>query len=106
GVAEREQDRLVLGTSPLKRLLAPGVPVHRVVGVLKEVGARLSGETVHLQHASSDRVAKPTDTPAKPACPPDGIASDASGPGLFWSAAQAPPWACRRGEGLVLWCGQ
>ena len=38
-VADREQDRAVLGPRPLQRLLAPGVPVHRVVRVLEQVGA-------------------------------------------------------------------
>ena len=45
-VADREQDRLVLGPGPGERLLAPGVPVDRVVGVLAEVGAGLVGEAV------------------------------------------------------------
>jgi hypothetical protein len=44
-VADREQDRLVLGARPGERLLAPGVPVDRVVGVLPEVGAGLVGES-------------------------------------------------------------
>ena len=37
-VADGEQDRLLLGPGPAERLLAPLVPVHRVVGVLEEVG--------------------------------------------------------------------
>ena len=41
GVADREQDRPVLPPRPLQRLLAPRVPVHRVVGVLQQVGAGL-----------------------------------------------------------------
>jgi hypothetical protein len=47
GVADREQDRLVLGSGALQRLLAPRVPVHRVVGVLQQVRTGLSSETVH-----------------------------------------------------------
>jgi hypothetical protein len=31
---------------PAQRLLAPGIPVHRVVRVLEQVGARLPGEPV------------------------------------------------------------
>jgi hypothetical protein len=38
-VADAEKDRLVLGPSLLQRLLAPGVPVHRIVGVLEQVWA-------------------------------------------------------------------
>ena len=41
-VADREQDRLVLGPGPLQGLGAPRVPVDRVVGVLEEVGAGLA----------------------------------------------------------------
>ena len=65
GVADREQDRLVLCARPVERLLAPGVPVDRVVGVLKQVRTGLSGETVHLRHASSGRAAN--DGPQHPA---------------------------------------
>ena len=46
GVADREEDRLVLGAGAGNRLLAPGVPVDRVVGVLAEVGARFLREAV------------------------------------------------------------
>ena len=46
GVADAEQDRLVLRARPRQRLLAPGMPVHRVVGVLQEVGAGAVGESV------------------------------------------------------------
>ena len=37
-VADREQDGLVLGAGPGERLVAPRVPVDRVVGVLAQVG--------------------------------------------------------------------
>jgi hypothetical protein len=47
GVADGEEDRLVLGASPLERLLAPRVPVHWVVSVLEQVGTGLTGEPVH-----------------------------------------------------------
>ncbi len=47
-VADAEQDRLVLGLCALDRLLAPRVPVDRVVLVLKEVRARLVGESVRV----------------------------------------------------------
>ena len=38
GVADREEHRLVLGPGLREGLLAPRVPVDRVVGVLEEVG--------------------------------------------------------------------
>ena len=46
-VADRQQDRLVLGRGPGQRLLAPRVPVDRVVGVLAQVRAGLVREAVH-----------------------------------------------------------
>ena len=49
GVTDREQDRLVPGTGPLERLLAPRVPVHGVLGVLEQVRARLVREAIHGQ---------------------------------------------------------
>src|SRR5204863_179235 len=47
GAADREQDRLVLAARALERLLAPWVPLDRVVGVLEKIGAGLACETVH-----------------------------------------------------------
>ena len=47
GVADREQDRPVLVPRAGERLLAPGVPVDRVLGVLEEVRARLVRQPVH-----------------------------------------------------------
>ena len=46
GVAHRQQDRLPLAGRPLQCLLPPRIPVDRVVGVLKEIGARLGREPV------------------------------------------------------------
>ena len=46
GVADREEDRPVLGLRPGERLRSPRVPVDRVVGVLEEVRAGLAGESV------------------------------------------------------------
>ena len=46
GVADGQQDGLVLGARSLERLGAPGIPVHGVVRVLQEVGTRLAGETI------------------------------------------------------------
>ena len=48
GVADREEDRLLLAPRLLERLLAPGIPVHRVVGVLEQVGALLADQPVGL----------------------------------------------------------
>ena len=48
GVADRQQQRLVLGAGPGERLLAPRIPVDRVVGVLEQVRAGLVGEAVVL----------------------------------------------------------
>ena len=53
-VADREQDRLVLGAGARERLLAPRVPVHRVVGVLEEVGAGFLREAVHRDEIIAD----------------------------------------------------
>jgi hypothetical protein len=46
GVADGEEDRLVLVARAREGLVAPGVPVHRVVGVLEQVGARLGCQAV------------------------------------------------------------
>ena len=45
-VADAQQDRLVFGAGALQRLRAPGIPVDRVVGVLKEVGTGFLCEPV------------------------------------------------------------
>ncbi len=46
-VADREQDRPLLAAGALERLVAPGVPLDRVLGVLEQVRAGLAGEPVH-----------------------------------------------------------
>jgi hypothetical protein len=46
GVADREQDRLALAPRALERLVAPRVPVDRVVGVLEQVRAGLAHQPV------------------------------------------------------------
>jgi len=48
GVAHGEEDGLVLLCCGLEGLLAPGVPVHEVKSVLKEIGALLGEETVRF----------------------------------------------------------
>src|SRR4029078_13651637 len=47
-IADRQEDRLGLAARLLERLVAPRVPVHRVVRVLQKIGAALAGETVHM----------------------------------------------------------
>src|SRR4029079_18698939 len=47
-VADGEEDRLVLLLGLGKGLRTPGVPVHRVVGMLQEVGTLLLGESVRV----------------------------------------------------------
>ena len=46
GVADGEEDRPVLRSRPLERFRSPRMPVHRIVGVLQEIGAGLGGETI------------------------------------------------------------
>ena len=45
-VSDRQEDRLAFGDGLLDRLVAPGVPVDGVVGVLEQVGTRLAREAV------------------------------------------------------------
>ena len=58
-VADREQDRLVLGAGLREGLLAPRVPVDRVVGVLEEVRAGLVGEAVRHRREVTARSSLP-----------------------------------------------
>ena len=55
-VADGEKDRLVLAARARERLVAPGIPVHGVPGVLLQVRTRLGGETIG-QTAHTQRVA-------------------------------------------------
>ena len=57
GVADREQHRPVLGAGARERLLAPGVPVDRVLRVLEEVRAGLLREAVHTRTAPRPQLA-------------------------------------------------
>jgi hypothetical protein len=50
GVADGQEDGTVLASRPREGLLSPGVPVDRVVGVLKQVWARLAREPVRRRH--------------------------------------------------------
>src|SRR5579872_6047636 len=46
GVANGEENWLVLASGFFKRFLTPGKPVHRIVGVLQQIGALLVGEAI------------------------------------------------------------
>src|SRR5688572_19793075 len=46
GVADREKNGLVFSTGLLERLVAPRVPIHGIVFVLKEVGTVFGRETI------------------------------------------------------------
>ena len=54
-VADGEKDRPVLVARPLERILAPRVPVDRVVLVLEEVRAALPAETIHAAESIAER---------------------------------------------------
>jgi hypothetical protein len=47
GIADRQQDRLVLAARAFERLAAPRIPVHGIVRVLAQIGARLMFELIH-----------------------------------------------------------
>ena len=56
-VTDRQEDRLVLAArARFERLVAPGIPVHGVPGVLLQVRAGLTGQTI-AQIAHTQRVA-------------------------------------------------
>ena len=54
-VPDREQDRPVLVARAGQRLLAPGVPVDRIAGVLLEIRRRLLGQAVHTRSVGARR---------------------------------------------------
>ena len=62
-VADRQEDRLVLAPRPRERLVAPRIPVHRVVRVLQQVGALLGRQAIG--HVSSIAVANGGSAAAK-----------------------------------------
>src|SRR6185312_5371031 len=108
GVADREQDRPVGAPGLGQRLLAPRPPMHRVVGVLQQVGAGLGAEAVHA--GSSPRLpsllinrtrewrssfnalkaASSVQTRASPAMPaqPDGPDAIAASPSSGWPSSR------------------
>ena len=46
-VADAQQDRLIFAARPLERFVRPGIPVHRVIGVLPQIRAGLIREMIH-----------------------------------------------------------
>jgi hypothetical protein len=46
GIADRDQNRLVSGARRGKRFFSPGIPVHRILGMLQKVGAGRKDEAV------------------------------------------------------------
>jgi hypothetical protein len=46
GIANTEEHRFVFILCLLKGFIAPGIPVHRIMGMLQEVRGFLSGQTV------------------------------------------------------------
>ena len=55
GVPHRQQHGLVPAAGLVEGFGSPGVPVHRVVGVLAEVRAALGGKTVHAPSIGAGR---------------------------------------------------
>jgi hypothetical protein len=54
-IADREQDRLVLGARPIERFRSPGIPVDRVPRVLLQVGRCLARQPVrHVTYYAAD----------------------------------------------------
>ena len=96
-VADRQEDRLVLGRARRERLLAPRVPVDRVVGVLAQVRAGLAGESVHtcrLRRARGGDGGRPVPTGSR-ACPTAIARSRRRAP------ARAAPCSRRLGAGCA-----
>ena len=46
GVADGKENRLLFLAGPIQRLRSPGIPVHRIVSMLEQVGAGLVGESI------------------------------------------------------------
>ena len=53
-IPNAKEDHFILSSSLLNSLTSPGVPVHRVVPVLKKVGAQLLPKSVLSPHGSRD----------------------------------------------------
>jgi hypothetical protein len=57
-VADRQEDRLVLGRRSRERLFAPRIPVDRIVGVLAQIGAGFDSQAVGVHR--KERIQMPT----------------------------------------------
>jgi hypothetical protein len=47
-VSDAEEDGLVLLLSPVQSFLSPWIPIHRIMGMLQEVRARLMDQPVRI----------------------------------------------------------
>jgi hypothetical protein len=48
GITDAEENGLILSFGPAEGLLSPGMPIHRVMRVLQEVGACLMNQTIYV----------------------------------------------------------
>jgi hypothetical protein len=48
GITDRKEEGFVLFLGLLESFLAPGIPIHRVVGVLEKIGALFADEPVRF----------------------------------------------------------
>jgi len=55
GIADAEEDRLVLPAGFLEGGRSPGIPVHRVAGMLAQIGREGVGEVVAHRVFSTDK---------------------------------------------------
>src|SRR5262249_43745856 len=81
-VAHGEEHRPVVRTGPIERLLAPRVPVDRVVGVLEQVRARRTGESIGPTRSHPSRLSHVVQNRSRGA---DAFTG--------WPSASASPWS-------------
>src|SRR4051794_20403268 len=96
-VADREQDRLVLLACARERLLAPRMPVHRVVLVLEEVGRGLLREPVGHRVRGYPEPALGSLSSARLIFPLAVFGSDSANStmrGYLYGAVSALTWSC------------
>ncbi len=48
GIPDRQKNRLVLARRLFERLIAPGIPIHRIMGVLQQVRTLLVSQPIHF----------------------------------------------------------
>jgi hypothetical protein len=66
GIADAQEDGLVLPASPFQGLRPPGVPIHRVMGVLLQIGAGALEQAVGAWFCH-EGIPLPKNGPGKPA---------------------------------------